>query len=327
MTESKLQRSERIITQRLHSVVTVDQAALSALQEILFVGIQTDQNAVVVSGDPDRVIRAKTILTSIDDAFSNTDHLDAQSLRYLAGLGSDSKIREFAAAYDQVVYVTPKGYSVRCKTIGQKLYMDAIRKNEVVLCVGPAGSGKTYLGVAAAVMAFQKKEVSRIILTRPAVEAGERLGFLPGDLQEKVDPYMRPIYDALKDLLGLEAYQRYYEKGLIEVSPLAFMRGRTLDDSFILLDEAQNTTVDQMIMFLTRIGMNSKACVCGDITQIDLPNGVKNGLSDAISVLSDIEGIESVYLTGSDIVRNPIVQKIVRAYNQDRTVRREHGHE
>lgn len=327
MTESRPQISERIGTQELHSVISVDHAALSGLEEILAVGIQTDQNAMVVSGDPDNIAFAKEIISSIDEAFSDIDHLDSHAIRYLAGLRSASAIREFAANYAQAVYVTPKGYSVRCKTIGQKLYMDAIRRHEVVLCVGPAGSGKTYLGVAAAVMAFQKKEVSRIVLTRPAVEAGERLGFLPGDLQEKVDPYMRPIYDALKDLLGIEAYQRYSEKGLIEVSPLAFMRGRTLDDSFILLDEAQNTTVDQMIMFLTRIGMNSKACVCGDITQIDLPLGVKNGLSDAINVLSDVEGIASVQLTSSDIVRNPIVQKIVRAYHRDRAERKENGHD
>ena len=327
MTESRLQISERIFTQGLHSVISVDHAALSGLEEILAVGIQTDQNAMVISGEPDKIAFAKEIITSIDEAFSDTDHLDSHAIRYLAALRNASVIREFAATCSQAVYVTPKGYSVRCKTIGQKLYMDAIQKNEIVLCVGPAGSGKTYLGVAAAVMAFQKKKVSRIVLTRPAVEAGERLGFLPGDLQEKVDPYMRPIYDALKDLLGIEAYQRYSEKGLIEVSPLAFMRGRTLDDSFILLDEAQNTTVDQMIMFLTRIGMNSKACVCGDITQIDLPIGVKNGLSDAMSVLNDIEGVASVRLTNSDIVRNPIVQRIVRAYNADRMERKENGHD
>ena len=326
MTESRPQTSERIITKGIHLVISVDHAAASALEEILSVAVQTDQNAVVLSGNTEEVLFAKTIIISIDEAFSNTDRLDSHAIRYLAGLGNASAIRDFAATYAQSVYVTPKGYSVHCKTIGQKLYMDAIRDHEVVLCIGPAGSGKTYLGVAAAVMAFQKKEVSRIILTRPAVEAGERLGFLPGDLQEKVDPYMRPIYDALKDLLGIEAYQRYYEKGLIEVSPLAFMRGRTLDDSFILLDEAQNTTIDQMIMFLTRIGMNSKACVCGDITQIDLPAGVQNGLSDAMNVLTDIDGIASVHLTSADIVRNPIVQKIVRAYHRDRAERKENGH-
>lgn len=310
---------ERISTKKIHSLLSVNRTSLSALEEVLYVRLQTDQNAIVITGDISHVGNAKKILFALDEVATVTDDMDAHVIRYLAELDEPSDIKEFAADYAKAFYVTPKGYSVRCKTIGQKIYADAIQNNEVVLCVGPAGSGKTYLGVASAVMAFQKKQVSRIVLTRPAVEAGERLGFLPGDLQEKVDPYMRPIYDALQELLGAEAYQRYSEKGLIEVSPLAFMRGRTLDDSFILLDEAQNTTIDQMIMFLTRIGMNSKACVCGDITQIDLPDGIQNGLSDAIDVLKGIDQIEAVYLTGADIVRNPIVQKIVRAYHRDQT--------
>ncbi|NLO62697.1 MAG: PhoH family protein [Clostridiaceae bacterium] len=312
----------RIATRRLHSIIATNRDAANAVEDSLAVTIQSDESALVISGDPQPVKLAAELLKTIDDVFTDTDGLDAHALGYLSGLNHPVSVTEFASTLSQPIYVTPKGYSVRLKTIGQKIYMDAILNNEVVLCVGPAGSGKTYLGVAAAVMAFQKKEVSRIILTRPAVEAGERLGFLPGDLQEKVDPYMRPIYDALKDLLGFEAFQRYYEKGLIEVSPLAFMRGRTLDDSFILLDEAQNTTIDQMIMFLTRIGMNSKACVCGDITQIDLPPGIRNGLSDAVNVLSGIDGIKSVFLSSSDIVRNPIVQKIVRAYQKDHSEKR-----
>ncbi|MBN1891671.1 MAG: PhoH family protein [Clostridiales bacterium] len=316
MVESNNSVVERISTKGIHSLLSVNRTSLSSLEEVLSVQLQTDQNAVVITGDKTHIIHAKEVLSAIDEVVSVTDDMDTHAIRYLAELGDPSEIKKFAADYAKAFYVTPKGYSVRCKTIGQKIYTDAIQNNEVVLCVGPAGSGKTYLGVASAVMAFQKKQVSRIVLTRPAVEAGERLGFLPGDLQEKVDPYMRPIYDALQELLGAEAYQRYYEKGLIEVSPLAFMRGRTLDDSFILLDEAQNTTIDQMIMFLTRIGMNSKACVCGDITQIDLPNGVQNGLSDAIDVLKGIDHIEAVYLSGADIVRNPIVQKIVRAYHR-----------
>ncbi len=225
-------------------------------------------------------------------------------------------IEEFLNFEPEVIYTTPSGRQVKPKTLGQKYYIDAINKSELVICAGPAGSGKTFLGVAMAVKAFRNHEVSRIILTRPAVEAGERLGFLPGDIEEKVNPYMRPIYDALEVLLGAELFERYYEKGLIEVSPLAFMRGRNLDDAFVLLDEAQNTTCEQMKMFLTRLGLNCKACVCGDFTQIDLPRGVKSGLADCISVLKDVEGISTVTLQTADIVRNPLVQKIVAAYEE-----------
>ncbi|MCQ2515961.1 MAG: PhoH family protein [Saccharofermentans sp.] len=225
-------------------------------------------------------------------------------------------IEEFLSSEPEVIYTTPSGRQIKPKTLGQKYYVDSIYKSELVICAGPAGSGKTFLGVAMAVKAFRNHEVSRIILTRPAVEAGERLGFLPGDIEEKVNPYMRPIYDALEVLLGAELFERYYEKGLIEVSPLAFMRGRNLDDAFVLLDEAQNTTCEQMKMFLTRLGLNCKACVCGDFTQIDLPRGVKSGLADCISVLESVEGISVVSLKTGDIVRNPLVQKIVTAYEK-----------
>ncbi|MBR1797712.1 MAG: PhoH family protein [Clostridiales bacterium] len=225
-------------------------------------------------------------------------------------------IEEFITSQVEVIYTTPSGRQIKPKTYGQKYYVDAINRSELVICSGPAGSGKTFLGVAMAVKAFRSHEVSRIILTRPAVEAGERLGFLPGDIEEKVNPYMRPIYDALEVLLGPELFERYYEKGLIEVSPLAFMRGRNLDDAFVLLDEAQNTTCEQMKMFLTRLGLNCKACVCGDFTQIDLPRGVKSGLDDSINVLHNVEGISIVSLMNDDIVRNPLVRKIVAAYDE-----------
>lgn len=225
-------------------------------------------------------------------------------------------IEFFLTSDAEVIYTTPSGRQIKPKTLGQKYYVNAISKSELVICAGPAGSGKTFLGVAMAVKAFRNHEVSRIILTRPAVEAGERLGFLPGDIEEKVNPYMRPIYDALEVLLGQELFERYYEKGLIEVSPLAFMRGRNLDDAFVLLDEAQNTTCEQMKMFLTRLGLNCKALVCGDFTQIDLPRGVQSGLRDCIDVLKNIEGIAVVSLQTGDIVRNPLVQKIVAAYEQ-----------
>jgi len=225
-------------------------------------------------------------------------------------------IDEFITSDFGILYTTPSGRQIKPKTYGQKYYIDAIDKSELVICSGPAGSGKTFLGVAMAVKAFRNHEVSRIILTRPAVEAGERLGFLPGDIEEKVNPYMRPIYDALEVLLGQELFERYYDKGLIEVSPLAFMRGRNLDDAFVLLDEAQNTTCEQMKMFLTRLGLNCKACVCGDFTQIDLPRGMKSGLADAIGVLDAVEGISIVSLKNEDIVRNPLVKKIVAAYER-----------
>ena len=229
---------------------------------------------------------------------------------------AQAAIEEFVRDDFEIIYTTPSGRAVRPKTYGQKFYVDSINRSELVICSGPAGSGKTFLGVAMAVKAFRAHEVSRIILTRPAVEAGEKLGFLPGDIQEKVNPYMRPIYDALEVLLGQELFERYYEKGLIEVSPLAFMRGRNLDDAFVLLDEAQNTTCEQMKMYLTRLGLNCKACVCGDFTQIDLPKGMKSGLADCISVLEDIEGISVVALENGDIVRNPLVRKIVAAYEE-----------
>ena len=213
-----------------------------------------------------------------------------------------------------VLCITAKGKPVKAKTLGQKKYMEAIRKNTIVMGVGPAGTGKTYLAVAAAVAAFRDKQVSRIILTRPAVEAGEKLGFLPGDLQSKVDPYLRPLYDGLFDMLGAENFTKYQERGSIEVAPLAYMRGRTLDDSFIILDEAQNTTPEQMKMFLTRLGFGSKAVITGDITQIDLPDGKQSGLREALRVLDGVEGIAQCFLTEKDVVRHELVQRIVKAY-------------
>ena len=214
------------------------------------------------------------------------------------------------------VCITSKGKPVKAKTLGQKKYIEAIRKNTITIGVGPAGTGKTYLAVALAVSAFRAKQVNRIILTRPAVEAGEKLGFLPGDLQQKVDPYLRPLYDALFDMLGAESFQRYQERGNIEVAPLAYMRGRTLDDSFIILDEAQNTTVEQMKMFLTRLGFNSKIVVTGDITQIDLPDGKRSGLVDIIKILKNIDDIQTVRFSEKDVVRHKLVQDIIKAYEK-----------
>ncbi len=244
------------------------------------------------------------------------EQLNEQNIHYVISMvneGADKKLSKLMA---DCICITSRGKPVKAKTLGQEAYVKAIRDNTVVFGIGPAGTGKTYLAVAMAVKAFKAKEVSRIILTRPAVEAGESLGFLPGDLQQKVDPYLRPLYDALFDMLGAESFQKQLERGSIEVAPLAYMRGRTLDDSFIILDEAQNTTSEQMKMFLTRLGSNSKAVVTGDITQIDLPGGKKSGLKEVTKILKDIEGIDTVYFNDKDVVRHHLVQEIVKAYDK-----------
>ena len=241
--------------------------------------------------------------------------LTPQNIDYVINLvddGEDDKISNLTDA--DCICVTSRGKPVKPKTLGQKRYVEAIKNNTITIGVGPAGTGKTYLAVAQAVNAFRAKQVNRIILTRPAVEAGEKLGFLPGDLQQKVDPYLRPLYDALFDMLGAENFQKCQERGDIEVAPLAYMRGRTLDDSFIILDEAQNTTGEQMKMFLTRLGFNSKAVVTGDVTQIDLPDGKRSGLKEAVKVLKGIDDIATIQLTGKDVVRHRLVQEIIKAY-------------
>lgn len=239
-----------------------------------------------------------------------------QNVRYVIGLVRQGQAEKIAAMTKDVICITAKGKPIKAKTIGQQQYMKAIEKNTVTIGVGPAGTGKTYLAVAAAVAAFRERQVSRIILTRPAVEAGERLGFLPGDMQNKVDPYLRPLYDALFEMLGTESFNKYLEKGNIEVAPLAYMRGRTLDDSFIILDEAQNTTREQMKMFLTRLGFGSKIVITGDVTQIDLPGDKVSGLKDAVRVLEDVEDIAICRLTAQDVVRHVLVQRIIHAYEK-----------
>lgn len=270
-----------------------------------------------VSGeDEEAVFMASRALEALLSLAAKGEEIDEQKVRYLMGLvktGNDDKVGEIAK---DVVCVTAKGRPVKAKTIGQQKYLKAIEKNTITIGVGPAGTGKTYLAVAEAVAAFRAKAVNRIILTRPAVEAGERLGFLPGDLQNKVDPYLRPLYDALFDMLGPETYNKYLERGNIEVAPLAYMRGRTLDDSFIILDEAQNTTREQMKMFLTRLGFGSKIVITGDVTQIDLPADKTSGLKEAVRVLADVEDIAICRLTASDVVRHVLVQRIVAAYEQ-----------
>ena len=268
------------------------------------------------TGEQEGVNAAVHAIEGMVTLMENHTPLDEQTVRYCISLvqaGEEKRLRELT---DDFVAVTAKGRPIHPKTLGQKEYLAAIRSHAITFGVGPAGTGKTYLAVAMAVKAFKAKEISRIILTRPAVEAGEKLGFLPGDLQNKVDPYLRPLYDGLFDLLGAETFQRLVEKQAIEVAPLAYMRGRTLDDAFIILDEAQNTTPEQMKMFLTRMGTNSKVVVTGDITQIDLPDKARSGLVDALKVLRGIQGIAQVQLTDKDVVRHRLVQQIVKAYEK-----------
>ena len=271
-------------------------------------------SALKISGDESNAALAEQILGSMAALVEKGEPLTEQNIRYIISLAADGENEDLTALTDSAcICITQKGKPISPKTLGQKKYAEAITNNTVVLGVGPAGTGKTYLAVAQAVRAFKQKQVSRIILTRPAVEAGEKLGFLPGDLQQKIDPYLRPLYDALFDMLGAENFQKQQEKGYIEVAPLAYMRGRTLDDSFIILDEAQNTTREQMKMFLTRLGFNSKMVVTGDITQIDLPSGQSSGLIDAMRVLKSVEDISIVSFSEKDVVRHNLVQAIVKA--------------
>ena len=271
---------------------------------------------IVISGDGENVVLAEKAVRALLTLSAKGETINEQHVRYVIGLARSGQSERIAELTQDVICITSKGRPVKPKTIGQKQYMDSVERNTVTIGVGPAGTGKTYLAVAAAVAAFRDKQVNRIILTRPAVEAGERLGFLPGDLQSKVDPYLRPLYDALFDMLGAETYQKYLERGNIEVAPLAYMRGRTLDDSFIILDEAQNTSREQMKMFLTRMGFGSKVVITGDITQIDLPADKTSGLKEAMKVLKDVEGVGICKLTQEDVVRHVMVQRIIEAYDR-----------
>ncbi len=277
-------------------------------------------NKVKLIGDEPAVLRAEKAILSLEKLMDSGDEISDVNLGYAIDMAKDG-IDDAAIYGKDCILITAKGKPLKSKTLGQKHYVEAIEKNTITFGIGPAGTGKTYLAVAMAVKAFKNKEVSRIILTRPAVEAGEKLGFLPGDLQNKVDPYLRPLYDALYEMFGMETYARLAEKGAIEIAPLAYMRGRTLDDSFIILDEAQNTTPEQMKMFLTRIGFNSKAIVTGDITQIDLPDGKKSGLRDVVGVLKNIDDIAFCFLSEKDVVRHRLVQQIIKAYEKRETSR------
>jgi len=278
--------------------------------------IFSESDKLKISGEEQNVKISVDVLDKLIKIIKKGESVDSSVVLYCIELARQNSNVEVENVLSGVITITPKGKQIKYKTLGQKNYVDAIKKNEVVFGVGPAGTGKTYLAVAMAVSSFRKKEVEKIILTRPAVEAGESLGFLPGDLQSKVDPYLRPLYDALQEMFGLESYQKLIEKGVIEIAPLAYMRGRTLNNSFIILDEAQNTTKEQMKMFLTRMGEGSRMVITGDVTQIDLPSGKKSGLIHATEILKNIYGIGIVKLSSSDVVRHSLVMKIIKAYDK-----------
>ena len=295
------------------------------LEQALGVTVVCRGTELKFSGPEEAVQKARRAVDAMLSLREGGTPREEQTVRYcisLADAGEEEKVQELAGG---CIAITAKGRPVRPKTLGQKQYVEAILKNAVTFGVGPAGTGKTYLAVAMAVKAFKARQVGRIILTRPAVEAGEKLGFLPGDLQNKVDPYLRPLYDALFDMLGAETYQKLLEKQLIEVAPLAYMRGRTLDDAFIILDEAQNTSPEQMKMFLTRMGTGSKVVVTGDVTQIDLPDKARSGLVDALQVLKTVQGIAMMFFSEKDVVRHRLVQEIIRAYDKAQAVRHKRG--
>lgn len=287
------------------------------IESAFSVTISNREGAIRITGDnAGNVNMAATAIEQLERISELSENIDENSINYVITMIKEEKQNELSAIYNDSICLTNKGKPIKAKTVGQQRYVNSITKNTIVFSIGPAGTGKTFLAVALAVTALKKKQVSRIILTRPAVEAGEKLGFLPGDLQSKIDPYLRPLYDALGEMLGQESFFKYLEKGIIEIAPLAYMRGRTLNDAFIILDEAQNTTPEQMKMFLTRLGNNSKAIVTGDITQVDLPFIKKSGLVEAIGILDGVSGIDVFKFTHKDVVRHPLVQKIILAYEK-----------
>ena len=287
---------------------------IKLLEKTLSISVRARDNSLIISGEEENVDKASQVINMLMQITARGEVIDSQKIIYAITMVQENGGIDIKMLGDDCIAINAKGHPIKTKTLGQKKYVDAIANNTIVFGIGPAGTGKTYLAVAKAVTALRAKEVNRIILTRPAVEAGEKLGFLPGDLQNKVDPYLRPLYDGMYEMLGAEGFARYQEKGVIEVAPLAYMRGRTLDNAFIILDEAQNTTPEQMKMFLTRIGFGSHAVVTGDITQIDLPGDKRSGLKEAARVLKNIDDIAFCTLTEKDVVRHPLVQQIIKAY-------------
>ena len=308
---------QRISIERLEQAINLFGSFdenIRLIESEFHVTVANREGELRVNGEPEDPMLACKALSALLTLSNRGEAINEQNVRYVIGLARSGQEEKIGELTQDVICISAKGRPIKPKTIGQKEYVDSISQNTVTIGVGPAGTGKTYLAVAAAVAAFRERKINRIILTRPAVEAGERLGFLPGDLQSKVDPYLRPLYDALFDMLGAETYQKYLERGNIEVAPLAYMRGRTLDDSFIILDEAQNTSCEQMKMFLTRMGFGSKMVITGDATQIDLPADKLSGLKQAVRVLKNVEGIGICELTDQDVVRHVMVQRIIKAY-------------
>lgn len=314
---AKMEKSIEINDINLMSIVfgKLDEN-INLIEKELALNIKSRADKIFVSGEEDAVEDGIVLLTNLVETARKQNNLSLSDVRYAISLIKNNEKRPVSELLKDTLVYTSMGKPIRAKTLGQKRYIDNINNNDIVFGIGPAGTGKTYLAMAAAVRAFKAKEVNRIILTRPAVEAGENLGFLPGDLQNKVDPYLRPLYDALFEILGHDTYNNLFEKGLIEVAPLAYMRGRTLDSAFVILDEAQNTTNEQMKMFLTRLGYGSKAIVTGDVTQIDLPSGKQSGLKTVLKILAGVKGIGITYLNKNDIVRHALVQRIIDAYEK-----------
>ena len=319
MENQSLHDTERMMMEtpdQFIGIFGIREENIPIFKEELGVDIYAHGGEVTITGDPEKVALAKLTLQKLGEIVLRGEAVDRTRIRYAIELAAEGRADRIGEIMRDVIAITYRGRQVKCKTLGQKQYVDAIKQNTCTFAVGPAGTGKTYLAIAMAVVALKNKEIEKIILTRPAVEAGEKLGFLPGDLAQKVDPYLRPLYDALHEMMGVDAYQRLLERGAVEVAPLAYMRGRTLNDAFIILDEAQNTTSEQMKMFLTRMGMGSKMVITGDVTQIDLPTGKRSGLVEALEVLKDVPDIGIVRLSHRDVVRHELVQAIVRAYEK-----------